>query len=123
MPFDKFVDIDKIDDDRRNSVMKSMRTMNGEELKKLAEDIFHSPDDPWRQTLLKLIAENPGATFYQADAREGVMFLYGRDIDKGLWYLSGSGMGPLSARARQMMKEAIGKASDWQRLTASAVSL
>ena len=74
MPFDKFVDIDKIDDDRRNSVMKSMRTMNGEELKKLAEDIFHSPDDPWRQTLLKLIAENPGATFYHADAGEGVMF-------------------------------------------------
>jgi hypothetical protein len=35
------------------------------------------------------------------------MFLYSRDIDKGLWYLSGSGMGPLSARARQMMKKAI----------------
>ena len=92
MPFDKFVDIDKIDDDRRNIVMKSIL-----------------PDDPWRQTLLELIAENPGATFYHADAGEGVMFLYSRDIDKGLWYLSGSGTGPLSARARQMMKEAIGK--------------
>ena len=101
MPFDKFVDIDKIDDDRRNSVMKSMRTMNGEELKKLAEDIFHSPDDPWRQTLLKLIAENPGATFYQADAHEGVLFLYGRD--KGLWYLSGSAVGPLSAGAPMLI--------------------
>ena len=109
MPFDKFVDIDKIDDDRRNSVMKSIRTINIEELKKLADEIFHSPDDPWRQTLLELIAENPGATFYHADAGEGVMFLYCRDIDKGLWYSHGSGMGPLSARARQMMKEAIGK--------------
>jgi hypothetical protein len=109
MPFDKFVDIDKIDDDRRNSVMKSIRTINVEELKKLADEIFHSPDDPWRQTLLELIAENPGATFYHADAGEGVNFLYSRDIDKGLWYLSGSGMGPLSVRARQMMKEAIGK--------------
>ena len=107
MPFDKFVDIDKIDNDRRTSVMKSIRTVNVEELKKLADEIFHSPDDPWRQTLLKLIAENPGATFYHADAGEGVMFLYSRDIDKGLWCLSGSGMGPLSARARQMMKKAI----------------
>ncbi len=107
MPFDKFVDIDKIDDDRRNSVMKSIRTINVEEIKKLADEIFDSPDDPWRQTLLELIAKNPGATFYHADAGEGVMFLYSRDIDKGLWYLSGSGMGPLSARARQMMKEAI----------------
>ena len=50
MPFDKFVEIDKIDDDRRNSVMKSIRTINVEELKKLADEIFHSPDDPWRQT-------------------------------------------------------------------------
>jgi hypothetical protein len=109
MPFDKFVDIDKIDDDRRNSVMKSIRTINVEELKKLADEIFHSPDDPWRQTLLELIAENPGAAFYHADAGEGVIFLYCRDIDKGLWNLSGSGMGPLSARARQVVKEAIGK--------------
>ena len=55
MPFDKFVDIDKIDDDRRNSVMKSIRTINVEELKRLADEIFHSPDDPWRQTLLELM--------------------------------------------------------------------
>jgi len=109
MPFDKFVDIDKIDDDRRNSVMKSIRTISVEELKKLADEIFHSADDPWRQTLLELIAKNPGATFYHADAGEGVIFLYCRDIDKGLWYLSGSGMGPLSGRGLQMMKEAIGK--------------
>ena len=109
MPFDKFEDIDKIDDDRRKSVPKSIRTISIEELKKLAEEIFHSPDDPWKQTLLQLIAENPGATFYHADAGEGVMVLYSRDIDKGLWYLYGSGMGPLSAPARQMMKEAIGK--------------
>ena len=109
MPFDKFEDIDKIDDDRRKSVTKSIRTISIEELKKLAEEIFHSPDDTWKQTLLQLIAENPGATFYHADAGEGVMVLYSRDIDKGLWYLYGSGMGPLSAPARQMMKEAIGK--------------
>jgi hypothetical protein len=109
MPFDKFVDIDKIDDERRKSVMKSIRTINVEELKKLADEIFHSPDDPWRQTLLQLIAENRGATFYHADAGEGVTFLYCRDLDKGLWFLTGSGMGPLSERARQMMKEASGK--------------
>ena len=109
MPLDKFADIDKIDDDRRKSVTKSIRIINVEELKKLAEEIFHSPDDPWRQTLLKLIAENPGATFYHADAGEGVIFLYCLDVNKGLWFLSGSGMGPLSARAREMMKEAFGK--------------
>jgi hypothetical protein len=109
MPFDKFEDIDKIDDDRRKNVTKSIRIINIEELKKLAEEIFHSPDDPWKQTLLQLIAENPGATFYHADAGEDVIFLYCLDVNKGLWFLSGSAMGPLSARAREMMKEAFGK--------------
>jgi len=109
MPFDKFVDIDKIYDDRHKSVTKSIRIIDIGELKKLAEEIFHSPDDPWKQTLLQLISENPGATFYHADAGEGVIFLYCLDLDKGLWFLPGSGMGPLSARARQMMKVAIGE--------------
>ena len=109
MPFDKFVDIDKIYDDRHKSVTKSIRIIDIGELKKLAEEIFHSPDDPWKQTLLQLISENPGATFYHADAGEGVTFLYCLDVDKGLWFLSGSGMGPLSAPARQIMKEAVGK--------------
>src|SRR4051794_1551951 len=109
MDFEKFRDGKKNDEDRRKSVTNSIRTINVEELKKLAEEIFHSPDDPWKQTLLQLIAENPGATFYHADAGEGVIFLYCLDVNKGLWFLPGSGMGPLSARARQMMKEAFGK--------------
>src|SRR5438105_15524675 len=104
MAFDKFADIDKIDDDRRKSVTKSIRIINIEELKKLAEEIFHSPDDPWKQTLLQLIAENPGATFYHADAGEGVIFLYCLDVNKVLWYLSGRGMRLLAAPARRKMK-------------------
>jgi hypothetical protein len=36
-----------------------------------------------------------------------VVFLYYRAEDKGLWFLPGSGKGPLSAGGRQMMKEAI----------------
>jgi hypothetical protein len=65
MPFDKSVDIDKIDDDRRKRVTKSIRTINIEELKKLAEEIFHSPDDPWKQTLpLILIVMMSWAVFW-----------------------------------------------------------
>jgi len=109
MPFDKFTDIDSINEERRKAVIKSIRVIDVGELKKLAEEIFSSPDDPWKQTLLKFIAEHPGATFHHADAGEGVVFVYLRDQDQGLWWLPGSGMGILSARARQMMKEAIGK--------------
>jgi hypothetical protein len=109
MPFDKFVDPDKINEERRKAVTKSIRIINVDELKKLADEIFDSPDDPWKQTLLQLIAENPNAAFYHADAGEGVIFLYLRDQDKGLWCLPGSGLGPLSARGRQIMKEAINR--------------
>jgi len=106
MPFDKFRDIEEITDARRKSVIKSIRTIEVLELKKLSDEIFDSPDHPWREKLFQLI-ENPGATFYHADAGEGVIFLYDPGADKGLWCLPGSGMGPLSARGRQLMKEAI----------------
>jgi hypothetical protein len=111
MPFDKFAGIDSINEERRKAVAKSIRIISVEEIKKLAEEIFHSPDDPWKERLLQLIAENPGATFYHADAGEGVIFLYLPERDKGLWWLRGNGMGTLSERARQMMKEAIGKST------------
>ena len=107
MPFDKFVDIEAINKERRKAITKSIRIISVEELKKLGEEIFDSPDRPWRQTFLSLIAEHPGATFYHASAGEGVIFLYSQDQDKGLWYLPGSGMGPLSVAGRQIMIEAI----------------
>jgi hypothetical protein len=107
MPFEKFEDAEAIDNERREAIAKSIRIISVEELKKLGEEIFDEPDRPWRQTFLSLIAENPGATFYHASAGEGVIFLYAGDEDKGLWYLPGSGIGPLSVAGRQMMKEAI----------------
>ena len=106
MPFEKF-DLENRDKERRKAIAKSIRVISVEELQKLGEEIFDSPDRPWRDTFLQLITENPGATFYHASAGEGVIFLYTRDEDKGLWYLPGSGIGPLSVTGRQMMKEAI----------------
>jgi hypothetical protein len=107
MPFEKFEDVQTIDAERRKAIAKSIRIISVEELKKLGEEIFDSPDRPWRQTFLQFIAEHPGATFCHASAGEGVIFVYSRDGDKGLWYLPGSGLGPLSDGGRQLMKEAI----------------
>jgi hypothetical protein len=107
MPFEKFEDAETIDNERRKAIAKSIRIISVEELKKLGEEIFDSPDRPWRQTFLSLIAENLGGTFYHASAGGGVIFLYSRDNDKGLWYLRGSGVGPLSVAGRQLMRKAI----------------
>ena len=107
MPFEKFEDAKAIDNERRKAIAKSIRIISVEELKKLGEEMFDDPDRPWRQTFLQFIAEHPGATFYHASAGEGVIFVYSRDGDKGLWYLPGSGLGPLSEGGRRLMKEAI----------------
>ena len=74
MPFEKFEDAEAIDNERRKAIAKSIRIISVEELKKLGEEIFDSPDRPWRQTFLSVVTENPGATFYHASAGEGVIF-------------------------------------------------
>src|SRR5215831_14652531 len=107
MPFEKFEDVGAIDQERHKTIVQSIRIISVEELKKLGDEIFDSPDRPWRETFYQFIAEHPGATFYYASAGKGVVFLYSRDGDKGLWYLPGSGLGPLSEAGRRLMKEAI----------------
>jgi hypothetical protein len=107
MPFDKFVDIDTITEERSKAIEKSIRTISIEELKKLGEEIFHYSEDPWRQTLLRLIEQHPTGTFYHATTHDRVTFLYCQDEDIGLWVLPGSGMGPLRETGKGMMKKAI----------------
>jgi hypothetical protein len=108
MPFEKFEDLDATDNERRKAIAKSIRIISVEELKKLGEEMFDEPDRPWRQTFLQFIADHPGATLHHASAGEGVIFVYSLDGDKGLWYLRGSGIGPLSEAGRRLMREAIG---------------
>jgi hypothetical protein len=107
MPFEKFHDVEEIDSERRKAISKSIHVVSLEELKKLGEEMFDSPDRPWREEFLRFIAENKGATVYHAVIGEGAILLYCPDIDKGLWYLPGSGFGPLPDGGRQAMKEAI----------------
>jgi hypothetical protein len=44
MPFEKFEDAEAIDNERRKAIAKSIRIISVEELKKLDEEIFDSPD-------------------------------------------------------------------------------
>jgi hypothetical protein len=38
---------------------------------------------------------------------DGVNIVYCRDQDKGMWFLPGSGMGPLQTTGRKMMNDII----------------
>ncbi len=106
MPFDK-LDFENLTQERRAAIVKSLRSINADELKKLGAEIFHWADDPWRDAFYKFISDHPGATFHHAVTSDKVNIVFCREEDKGLWFLPGSGMGPLQARGRQMMKEVI----------------
>ena len=56
------------------------------------------------------LKENAGATFYHASTDERLHLIYCPSQDKGMWFLPGSGMGPLQERGRKMMKEIVEKA-------------
>ena len=106
MPFEIF-DLENLDKERRKALAKSIRTISVEELKKLGAELFRFADDPWRETFFRFIAENPGATYHHAVMSDGVNIVYCRDQNKGIWFLPGSGLGPLQATGRKVMKDVI----------------
>jgi len=108
MPFEAF-DLENLNKERRAAVAKSLRTISTEDLKKLGNEIFHFADDPWRDAFFKFIADNAGSTFHHAVTSDNVNVVYCRDKDKGMWFLPGSGMGPLQERGRKAMQDIITK--------------
>src|SRR5271167_4532096 len=105
MPFDKFVDIETLQEERRKHILESLRSISIEELRKLAKE--HQDefvDDPWRDEFVRLMDEQPQRSFYTAVPQKDVVIYYCRDADFGVWVLVGSGMGPLDANGKRLMK-------------------
>lgn len=100
-------DFENLTKERRNAIAQSIRTISTDELKKLGEELFPFVDDAWREAYFKFINENKGATFHHATTSDGVHLIYCRDGDKGMWFMPGSGKGPLQERGRQAMLNAI----------------
>src|SRR5262249_23120933 len=106
MPFEKF-DLENLDKERRKAITNSIRTISVEELKALGNEIFRYADDPWREAVFQVISEKPRATFHHAVMRDRLNIIYCRDKDKGIWFLPGSGLGPLQATGRKAMSDII----------------
>lgn len=109
MPFDKFVDIEALQEERREAVHQSLREITLRELKKVVNDnLSDFEGDPWQANFLRLVEEHPQGRFYYGVTKEGVIVLYSRDEDAGVWVLPHSGMGPLPDEGKRHVKEAIG---------------
>ena len=109
MPFDTF-DLDATTEERHKSIEKTIRQVTIDDVKKLGDGLFKFADDPWREAFYSFLAEHPHATFYHAVTHDNVNIVYSSEGDKGIWFLPGSGLGPLQANGRRFMKEAAGRA-------------
>ena len=108
MSFDKLKHPEELWKERRKGVHESLGAISVDELKKITKEHEEEfVDDPWRDEFLRLIAEQPQASFYRAVPQDDIVIYYCRDADFGVWLVPGSGMGPLDEAGKRLMKEAI----------------
>ena len=101
------MNMDEIDEARRQSIAESVHPVSVEELKALGEGLFPYLDHPWREKFFNFIAENQNSTFVHAITHDRVHIVYCETQDKGMWFIPGSGSGPLQAKGRAVLKELV----------------
>ena len=101
------LNIDELTEARRESIEKTIHPMEITELKALGESLFPSSEHPWRVTFFKFLDENASATFHHAITHDRVHIIYCHGQDKGMWFLPGSGAGPLQAKGRAILKKIV----------------
>jgi len=101
------MNIDEITEARRTAIAKSIHPIGVEELKALGEGLFPYVDHQWRDKFFSFISENAGATFHHATTHDRFHVIYCQDKEKGMWFLPGSGMGPMQAKGLGIMKEIV----------------
>jgi hypothetical protein len=107
MPFDKFIDMETLSEERRRALQQSLESMTVADLREVAKELSDFEGDPWQENFVSVIGAHPEASFYRAVTQEGAIILYCPGEDTGVWFLPGSGMGPLPDQAKRHMKEAI----------------
>src|SRR5262245_59925062 len=103
MPADH-LNMDELNEARRQAVAKTIHPVSTEELKTLGEGLFPYMDHPWREAFFTFINQNPGAAFYHAVTDDQVHFIYCHTHAKGMWFMPGSGMGPMKEKGLKALK-------------------
>ena len=101
------INIEEITDARRKAIAKSIRIINIEELKTLGEKLFPYVDHPWREKFFAFITENAGATFHYATTHDHVQIIYCPTKNKGMWFVPGTGMGPMQPKGLGILKQIV----------------
>ena len=102
------LDMAELTEARREAARETVHFITAAELHALGEELFPHMDHPWREKFFSFISENEGATFHHAVTDDRIHVIYCRSQEKGMWFIPGSGMGPLQAKGVQIMKELTG---------------
>ncbi len=99
--------LDQTMENRRVSILKTIRPATHEELLQLGEKRFPLVTDPWCIRYHEFITRNASAKFYRAESPEGAEVVYCRDTGQGVWFLPGNGMGIIQPKGLQMLAEIV----------------
>ena len=103
------LNMDELTEARREAIEDSIHTVDAHELKSLGEGLFPYVDHPWREKFFAFVDANANATFYHATTHDRVHIIYCPVGEKGMWFMPGSGMGPLQPKGLKVLKEIVGK--------------
>jgi hypothetical protein len=101
------LNIEEIMESRRHAVEESLNTIGVSELEALTGELFPHGDHPWLEKFLEVVSDPASGTFHHAMADGRVHVLYCHDKNIGMWFIQGSGKGPLQPEQLKMMKEIV----------------
>ena len=90
---------------RRIAIASSIHTVSYGELKALGEGLFPVTDEPWRGNYFKFISDNCNTILHHATTNDGIHIVYCPEKKKGIWFVPGSGLGPLQTKSLRIVKE------------------
>lgn len=101
------LNMSEITEARRKALAETIKPISIEELHQLSNTLFPYVDHPWRDKFLQFIEENAGASYYHATTHDHVHIVYCHPKEKGIWFLPGSGLGPLQEKGLKIMKDIV----------------
>jgi hypothetical protein len=101
------LNIKEILESRRHAVEESLSTISSAELKALTDELFPSADHPWLEKFSEVISDPASGTIHHAMTDDHIHVLYCHDKNIGMWFIRGSGKGPLQPEQLQIMREIV----------------
>jgi hypothetical protein len=76
-------------------------------LKALTDELFPGADHPWLEKFSEVVSDPASGTIHHAMTDDHIHVLYCHDKNIGMWFIRGSGKGPLQPEQLQIMREIV----------------